>query len=267
VATFTQKAVHENKFARGKAHGLDLVLWRDAPVVKQRHVGREVRRDPALQSRLRHRPGQGAMKLHGRVEIVDRAQHERPRSAATVAAKTPCAIERNFELRRQNRIPRPPSGIYQRLRQALMIARAMQRNVQPLGRRRFSRQPGIAAKLLAKTENSRSILGLRQQREKQAIIDLRTPASSRKTKLLGQNRTSTWLERKLYGEYDQMRRCDRATASLLPSSAPAGLLHDVDLADEEHNAGQENITHRYHHEDVGETHHHGLAVNDLRQLL
>jgi hypothetical protein len=46
-------------------------------------------------------------------------------------------------------------------------------------------------------------------------------------------------------------------------SAPARLLHDVDLVDEKYKAGQKHVADCQEHEDVTKAHHHGLAMYDL----
>lgn len=132
--------MHEDKLVHGKANGFDRALWREPTVVQQCHMRREVWRDPAGQSGSRHCLCQRAVEQQQRIDIVERANHERP-LATTIAAEAPGAIERDFERRRRDRIAGFACGINQVLRQIRMIAEAMQRNMEPLGRNKLSLRP------------------------------------------------------------------------------------------------------------------------------
>ena len=65
-----------------------------------------------------------------------------------------------------------------------MLAKAVQRDMQAIGRNGLSSQSGRGAKLLRKTPNPRCLRGLRKQREKQPMRPIRVCINSGKTKLL-----------------------------------------------------------------------------------
>jgi hypothetical protein len=166
MLTFANQAVHENKLARGPAHGFDNTFIDLAPVVKQGHVRRETRCRIAFKPCLLQRRAKNRMKLLQRGNV---ASKEDEWAVTRFPAKTACMVEYNVERRHRDSCRsrlRPRGNVPW---ETWVCTDGMQRDVEALRAKQLSFQAMFSMQLSRKPLDTRGSVGIRQDREEQMM--------------------------------------------------------------------------------------------------
>jgi len=167
VLAQADSAVYEREFPSGPTHGLDSLLRKTSLAVKHRHVRLIATFGRGWKSCCVESLAQRPLKRCQRDDTIVPQQDQR--LAAPVARKTCHSIKRDIETRHRHSGCRGTCHCDDVLRQTRIIAEEIERDMELAGCERSAVYAIFGAQLISKLLDARGRLGIREDREEQAI--------------------------------------------------------------------------------------------------
>ena len=167
VLAQADSAVYERELPSGPTHGLDSLLRKTSLAVKHRHVRLIATFGRGWKACCVESLAQRPLKRCQRDDAIVSQQDQR--LTAPFARKTCHSIKRDFETRHRHSGCRSTCHCDDVLRQTRIIAEEIERDMELAGWERSAVYAIFGAQLISKLRDARGRLGIREDREEQAI--------------------------------------------------------------------------------------------------